>query len=1143
MNKWNKADTGFIVKSLFISGISLLVWYFFYPFQINEDYLEVSLNEEEAKSKALQYISSRGWDVTDHTYSIRFSQNENVNWDWQNLNYFKESLAQGNKKKTQQIGHLSGAQRWNMRWYNPPNEEEFKISFTKDGELTFFHHILPDSASGDSLPEDIALNIAKMYLKDMTDTKWEEEDWDLKDNIITQKPNRLDYYFQWENNKYNFDGSTIRMSIRVHGNEVVRFNRWLETTESLNKQFINWGSIRSFFEDTWEFLFQLSIVLSILVSIFYFKLPTQWITASKFAIVIFIIKMTERFLFIPTSVYLSSSEDSYWSFIAMRGINEFVNGMFGVFAILVLTAGFEKLYRQSFPHYISIKNLFNLQGFTSKLFFNKYAVGLVAATITLPLTAIFYYFLQQSGKFITYQYFDFIQILTGLPLLSILFSVIFDSALYVLPFAIILLLIYKICNSKGISTLITSILFSVAIPLGTDPAIFSLIFGCLIGIGGGFVFFRYGFLTLLIFTLGRNLLFEVVPIFYTSQINYIATGVILILLLLFPLIFCIIHYLKFGYTTSPDSLLNSAEDSTEILSVQPIIPKHEPLPAIMKVLAFAVLFLGFTCLLIPKNRDLNWEFTVSEDQAIETAINTIENQYGGDVSGFQVATAHWGNWMWGSNTWSMGPYHFILSKRSADLAYLLEKIGRSGIAELFEKYNLNLNGWRVNFYKPNVNEKYWIAIDSRENRPADMFHHHISDSVSSPSGDQEAAEKLIEEKLFIHGLDFSNLSIHETSNRDHDVRIDYSIDYKRELNLKDQFSIEERIATTISGNKLTRFFRYFNIPDDWERKFDSYHPLYLLCTWLPLILWISFCVAGTFFLIRNTFLEKFQISWVYLTGILIFISLSCITYFINYIPVFNGWYWPNRSWLVFWLDVRLGSFLKEIATLCAFIIVPVSCAYFANPHIKNLLSKSVRKLYSKDALISGIATMGAVLLYRPVQYILYAYFPGYLDLSSGSIEMTWFSTYLPVYNLLLTILIESLWIFSLSYFFYFKYQEYSTNGKKFKKYLILAAVCLFYLFYNNFVDLPTAMIPHFLARLWSLGLFLMLLKYFWRNNPLSHLWGVLIYFHFDRILSFISAADPTLKPQGWILLGAFILFFIYSVGLGAIKGRIQTKTS
>ena len=172
MTKWNKSDATFILKSLAISGFALLVWSFFYPYQINENYLKISLSEKEAKQKALQYFSSRGWDISGYIYSSSYGDNDE--------NYTTEILANKDKEIIKNIDQLAGSQRWFMRWYNPPNEEEFQIGYTKEGELTYFYHILPDTLAGDSLPQDIAINIAKMFLKDMTGSDWKEEDWDIK---------------------------------------------------------------------------------------------------------------------------------------------------------------------------------------------------------------------------------------------------------------------------------------------------------------------------------------------------------------------------------------------------------------------------------------------------------------------------------------------------------------------------------------------------------------------------------------------------------------------------------------------------------------------------------------------------------------------------------------------------------------------------------------------------------------------------------------------------------------------------------------------------------------------------------------------------------------------------------------------------
>ena len=175
MKKWNKYDTSFILKSLAISVIAIVIWAYFYSGQINNNYLNISLNEEEAKQKAVQYLGSRGWDITGYKYSCKYTKGWKY-WfqdDDLNLHYTKENLTEKDVDKIKNIDKLTGNYRWNMKWYNPPSSEEYHVSFTKDGDLAFFHHIIPDTLAGDSLPSEIAYEIAVMFLKNMTDINWQ----------------------------------------------------------------------------------------------------------------------------------------------------------------------------------------------------------------------------------------------------------------------------------------------------------------------------------------------------------------------------------------------------------------------------------------------------------------------------------------------------------------------------------------------------------------------------------------------------------------------------------------------------------------------------------------------------------------------------------------------------------------------------------------------------------------------------------------------------------------------------------------------------------------------------------------------------------------------------------------------------------
>ena len=184
MTKWNRSDLKFIMKSLVVSALAIFVWFLFHEYQINKNYLNIPLTEQEAKQKAERFMSSRGWDISNHKYVAQFSQGSD-NWGI-NMNIFAEKLAKRDKNEINNINRLSGAHRWEMRWFKELEKEEFYVSYTKDGQLTYFEHMVSDSLAGDSLSQDIAYDIAKIFLKLGTRTffvKYIVVDTHLNNNI------------------------------------------------------------------------------------------------------------------------------------------------------------------------------------------------------------------------------------------------------------------------------------------------------------------------------------------------------------------------------------------------------------------------------------------------------------------------------------------------------------------------------------------------------------------------------------------------------------------------------------------------------------------------------------------------------------------------------------------------------------------------------------------------------------------------------------------------------------------------------------------------------------------------------------------------------------------------------------------------
>ncbi len=1144
MKKWNKYDTKFILQSIAISCAAIFVWVQFHSYQINKNYLDISLNHEEAKEEAIKYLKSRGWDISGYTYANNFSKSPG---DWgYNPSWWAETAGKRDKKQIKLINQQSGSHRWQMRWFKPLQKEEFRISYTKDGSLAYFEHIVSDSLAGDTLPQSIAYNMAKMFLKNMPSIGYVENDWMSTDKTIENKPNRIEHYFQWEHSKYSFGdvGSTIRMSIRVRDNKVVRYHRWLEETEETEYEYQNLGWISSFFDNLEDSMFFLSAFVALLFSLFYFKVSSNWKLASYIAAFMVSIKIISIALELPIAMYgFFDSEDPFWGAALAWILPTFMQASFIGFIMLLWITTIDKLYRKLFPHFISIKHFLNPITFTSKQFFNNYIIGIRSGLLAIAISSIFYFLVDKSGHYIAYAYLDYNKILTAIPLLYILLDSIFNAWMLVVGITLINLIIYQLTNIRWLAIVIAAAIASLEPTLFyTDPVYLSIIGMFIIACIGGILFFRYGILSFAIYALTYFCIYEVILLLFTNQIYNIVTGFIIIALLLFPAIYSIIHYLKYKATTSANSLLNSAESFPEIITSTPNAPALEH-PSNTKW-AFALLIFGMFCLLIPNNDELKdvWKFTVSKEEAITSAANIIEKKYDCEVSDYNVATGIWSHEIeqdgWGV---SISPFLLSMNKRDKDLGYYKQHVGRKGLLELTKKYNTPFTSWAVRYYKKDHKESYTLKLHPQNKDNAYYYNHYIPDSTNLPSLSKDGAESLVLNILEEQNLKPKNLEFDTYSETIKESRLDHYFAYKKEIVFENGFSAKQNLLYWVRGNILGKYSPGIHTPEAWDREYNAYGVLMIICTWGTLSLWIITMIFSSYYLIYNTIKTKYIISWRLIIGFMLLISFICITTFLNKLsPVTMGFY-NQTNWTTFLLE-KIANQISNIPQLLIFISGALFALYLINPSIENLFSSDSRNKYGKGALISGLATIGAMLLYRPIKYILYAIFPNYMDLSVWS-GISHFSTYIPIYAVLMPIVINTIWVSILSLFFYHKFMDFKQEGKHIKKNLLLFAVCLFYLIYGSFIEDPISMIPHFLSRLSGLVLYLVLITYFWKNNPLSHLFGTLIYFQVHHIVNFIQLADPTIKIQGWISAGLLVGLFIYSVGLNSFRKVFPSRVT
>ena len=157
-----------------------------------------------------------------------------------------------------------------------------------------------------------------------------------------------------------------------------------------------------------------------------------------------------------------------------------------------------------------------------------------------------------------------------------------------------------------------------------------------------------------------------------------------------------------------------------------------------------------------------------------------------------------------------------------------------------------------------------------ENDPG-YYNHQLPETYSLPSLSSSEAENMMLGLLKKQNINLESLKFIERNTKTETFRTDHEMENERPFTLNNGMTLNERIFTRVSGNEISNHDRWFHVPEDWIRKYDSYHPLFLICTWGSLILWIFSMIIGMYYLIENTFQNKIEISWKYVTNFILLI--------------------------------------------------------------------------------------------------------------------------------------------------------------------------------------------------------------------------------------------------------------------------------
>ena len=168
----------------------------------------------------------------------------------------------------------------------------------------------------------------------------------------------------------------------------------------------------------------------------------------------------------------------------------------------------------------------------------------------------------------------------------------------------------------------------------------------------------------------------------------------------------------------------------------------------------------------------------------------------------------------------------------------------------------------------------------------------------------------------------------------------------------------------------------------------------------------------------------------------------------------------------------------------------------------------------------NLCSFGLFSLYAGINNLLTIYHPHFIETSAFSVYRI--NSYFPFLSILgddgiVEFLLSMLFIVGLAYIY-----NRLIAVKRFSKYIVLSIMAIPFVLPSE----PEALYL-FVNIIWFLSL-LLLIRYFWRFNPLSFLLGVFGFFTLPTIINYLfSIHDPSYRIQIISALFCFGLFLLY----------------
>jgi membrane protease YdiL (CAAX protease family) len=801
-----RRDFAFLAACIALAALAVTLVVRYFPVAFPEASIDFRYTRDTSRAVAERFLREQRVAIANQKHVVRFDIDHTAR-------IFLErelGLERANRAQREDI-HLWA---WHHRWFTPLVEEEVSVDVAPTGEITGFHHKIPESRAAPAPVRDAAAIaadfLARIGVKDVA----------LVDRSERRLPKRVQRILTYESTRIRPAGAPYRHTVTLDGDAVTGYTQtlkipdaWLRSYGELRSKNNAAGAVDMIF-------YGALMIAALVVFIIRFRrgdLPLRFLLVIGVAAIVLTLGVALNSL--PSQLAYYDTNESYESFLAqILFFGGALQAIGTAMMLIVLCGAGEVLYRERLPNELAMPRVLTRKALTSKRVFRSMILGYALVPAFMAYQAIFYLVAKHYGAWSPAELKYDEALNSALPWVGVLFAGFFPalseeflSRAFSIPF------LQRFVRSRWFAIVASAFIWGFA--HSTYPNQPFWIRGVEVGLAGviaGVLMDRFGLLPLLIWHYTIDAVYTATLLFASGNTYYVVSAALSSLIFAVPLVGSIALYIRNKGFLPDDDLTNAAMPVTP-LPEAPASEKQAPaFPAPIRttrvrVIACvaAIALAAIAIVTRPETTRDAIDFRITKERAKEIARTRVAGKFerviATTVPGFRTWDPDSGR----EDGGSLGGPDDIAA------TYLV----REGmpVRELGDVFANRLEAamYTVRFFTPLQKEEIFVEVNPRDGRVIG-YHKYEAEDRPGASLTQQQALALAQRTFASYGLDVRAFDVKDALTYQQPKRRDWLFHFEERTPIfKDAY---RRVSVRVAGEEVTQFQKHVKIPEHVVRE-------------------------------------------------------------------------------------------------------------------------------------------------------------------------------------------------------------------------------------------------------------------------------------------------------------------------------------